>query len=111
QLAYNKKHGITPQTIKKNIKDITETLQREEEKAVGTLFAIDMAQADTPKALKALIIGKREQMADAVEKLDFETAAILRDEIKKLEGKLPEEKKLKRRSRWPKKGIVVDLED
>jgi excinuclease ABC subunit B len=106
QIAYNKEHGITPKTIKKNIKDITETLQREEDKAVGALFAIDMAAADTPKALKTLIAGKREQMADAVEELDFETAAILRDEIKRLEEKLPPAPK--RRGRPNPKRIYLD---
>lgn len=89
QIAYNKKHSITPVTIQKNIKDITETMQREGDQALGTLLAIDMVAADTPKALKALIADKRNQMADAVEVLDFETAALMRDEIKKLEEKLP----------------------
>ncbi|MDE2079432.1 MAG: excinuclease ABC subunit UvrB [Patescibacteria group bacterium] len=106
QIAYNTKHGITPQTVKKNIKDITETLEREEASAVGTLLAIDMAAADTPKALKELIAGKREQMADAVAELDFETAAILRDEIKKLEEKLPPPKK--RKGRPNPKRIYLD---
>ncbi len=106
QIAYNTKHGITPQSIKKNIKDITETLQREEDRAVGTLLAIDMALADTPKALKAIIANKREQMADAVEALDFETAAIIRDEIKKLEEKLPPAPK--RRGRPNPKRIYLD---
>ncbi|MBI3573938.1 excinuclease ABC subunit UvrB [Candidatus Kaiserbacteria bacterium] len=110
QVAYNKKHGITPVTIQKNIKDITETLQREEDRAVATLLAIDMAAADTPKALKALITDKREQMADAVEELDFETAAIIRDEIKRLEEKLPAPKRPSRagRGRPNPKRIYLD---
>ena len=106
QVAYNKKHNITPTTILKNIKDITETMQREGDEALGTLLAIDMAAADTPKALKTLIAGKREQMADAVEVLDFETAALLRDEIKKLEEKLPPAPK--RRGRPNPKRIYLD---
>ncbi len=111
QLAYNKKHGITPKTIHKNIKDITETLQSERAAAINMLLAVDEERANDPKTLKLLIEEKREQMGDAVELLDFETAALLRDEIYKLEEKLPVPKKPKRKPKWPKKGIVVDLED
>jgi len=86
QIAYNKKYGITPQTIKKNIKDITESLQSERDKAVATMLAVDMATKDVdPKILKSLIKERREAMESAVEALDFETAALLRDEIYKLE--------------------------
>jgi excinuclease ABC subunit B len=111
QVAYNEKHGITPKTIHKNIKDITETLQGERDRAVGMLLAVDMARASDPKSLKLLIADKREQMESAVEVLDFETAALLRDEIYKIEELLPVPKKLKRKSRWPKKGITIDIED
>ncbi|MEK7077318.1 MAG: helicase-related protein, partial [Patescibacteria group bacterium] len=41
QLAYNKKHGITPKTIEKKIHDITEALQSEHAKAVNAVLAID----------------------------------------------------------------------
>ncbi|TAJ16029.1 excinuclease ABC subunit UvrB [Patescibacteria group bacterium] len=111
QIAYNAKHGITPTTIHKNIHDITETLQGERDRAVGMLLAIDIARTQTPKELNVLIADKREQMGDAVEQLDFETAALLRDEIYKLEELLPVPKKPKKKPRWPKKGMVVDLED
>lgn len=111
QIAYNTKHGITPKTIHKNIKDITETLQGERDRAVGMLLAVDAARMSDPKELKLLIADKREQMESAVETLDFETAALLRDEIYKLEELIPAPKKPKRKPRWPKKGMVVDLED
>ncbi len=97
QLAYNEKHGITPMTIKKTIKDITETLQAERDRAVGLLLQVDAARSSDPKELKALIADKREQMERAVELLDFETAALLRDEIYKLEELVPEPKKRKGR--------------
>lgn len=84
QLAYNKKHGITPTTIIKAIKDITEELRTEHGKAVNVLLDIDKElYAKDPKKF---IASKREQMAQAVQELDFETAAILRDEIAVLEG-------------------------
>ncbi len=111
QLAYNKKHGITPKTIHKMIKDITETLQGERDRAVGMLLAVDIARTETPKGLKLLIADKREQMERAVEALDFETAALLRDEIYKIEELLPVPKKPTKKGRFPKKGITIDIED
>lgn len=89
QIAYNVKHGITPMTIKKNIKDITESLQAERERAVGLLMAVDVERAKDPKELKKLISERRDAMEEAVSILDFETAALIRDEIYKLEEKLP----------------------
>ena len=85
QIAYNKKHNITPQTIKKNIKDITDQLRTEHQKAIGTLLEIDRELYK--KNPKKLIKEKRRQMEEAVKILDFETAAIIRDEIRELEKK------------------------
>lgn len=85
QLAYNKKHGITPKTIIKAIKDIAEEMRSEHQKAVGQLLEVDKALYK--KNPKAVIKDKARQMSEAVRRLDFETAAILRDEIKELEGK------------------------
>ena len=83
QLAYNKKHSITPRTIQKEIKDITESLQTEHTEAVTTLLTIDRELYK--KNPKKVIKEKTRQMNDAVKILDFETAAILRDEIRALE--------------------------
>ncbi len=92
QTEYNKKHGITPQTIIKKIKDITDTLEREHHQAVGLLLETD--EKLFKKSPKKLIKNKMKEMEEAVKNLDFESAAILRDEIKVLEDKL--EKKSKR---------------
>lgn len=83
QIAYNKAHGITPKTIIKNIKDITDQLQTEHKKAVGDLLAIDTAMPGSD--IKKVIKKKEKEMSEAVKILDFETAAILRDEIQALE--------------------------
>jgi excinuclease ABC subunit B len=102
QLAYNTKHGITPKTIQKSIKDITESLQSERDKAVAMIMAVDAASLGTnadPKMIKSLIKERREAMEEAVHLLDFETAALIRDEIYKLEEKLPAPKKPARRMR------------
>lgn len=79
QIAYNTKHGITPKTIIKQIKDITEHLETDHMKAVKLNLDID-AQifAKNPQKLMKL---KEKEMSKAVKELDFETAAILRDEI------------------------------
>ena len=84
QMAYNEAHGITPQTIKKEIKDIAESMRSEHDKTVHNLLQLDEKLYEEDP--KAFIADKRRQMAEAVEQLDFETAAILRDEIYRLEG-------------------------
>jgi excinuclease ABC subunit B len=83
QLAYNQEHGITPQTIKKEIKSIADQLRSEHEETVHTLLSVDMElfKKNPTKVLKE----KRRQMNDAVAILDFETAAIIRDEMRVLE--------------------------
>jgi len=91
QQVYNAEHGITPRTIKKAIKDITEQLRSEHEKAVHTLVEVDtISFARNPKKV---LQQKTKQMNDAVKRLDFETAAILRDEIRALEAKQDKKKK------------------
>lgn len=86
QVAYNTKHGITPKTIIKKIKDITDTLEREHRQAVDMLLETD--QKLFKKSPKKLIATKKKEMEEAVKNLDFETAAILRDEILVLTKKL-----------------------
>lgn len=85
QIAYNKQHGITPKTIIKKIQDITDQLQSEHQKTVNTLAMLD-AEA-YQKNPKKVIAEKTRQMNDAVKLLDFETAALIRDEIEALQGK------------------------
>lgn len=84
QADYNKKHGITPQSIKKTISDITELLQSERKKTAQALLAIE--QGAFKGDADAFIREKKLQMQEAVKLLDFETAAVLRDEIAVLEG-------------------------
>jgi excinuclease ABC subunit B len=85
QTAYNKKHGITPQTIIKKIHDITDQLRSDHDKAVAELIRLDeTAFAGNPKKV---IAQKEREMSAAVRVLDFETAAILRDEIEALKKK------------------------
>jgi excinuclease ABC subunit B len=79
QVAYNTKHGITPTTILKEIKSITDQMRTEHDETVETLLKVDVElyKRNPAKVLKE----KRQQMEEAVAILDFETAAIIRDEI------------------------------
>jgi excinuclease ABC subunit B len=88
QVTYNEEHGITPETILKTIHDITEDLESDHDKAVRTILAIDEAGFD--KNPRKTIRRKEKEMKDAVKILDFETAAILRDEIRALEARIGE---------------------
>lgn len=86
QETHNKEHGITPTTIVKNIKDITEQLQSDHAKAVNAELTIDekLFKKNPDKLIKL----KEKAMKEAVKILDFETAAILRDELEVLKNKL-----------------------
>jgi excinuclease ABC subunit B len=83
QIAYNKEHGITPQTIKKRIRDITGDIERTRKRAIKELAEYDANAFGGD--MKKLIKDKRRQMHDAADRLDFETAALLRDEVRTLE--------------------------
>ncbi len=83
QLAYNEAHGITPTTIKRNIQDILQSA------AEGDYVTVDIGP-DAPATLTGMdlqaYIGELEKkMRDAAADLEFEEAARLRDEIKRLE--------------------------
>ncbi len=82
QTEYNTKHGITPETIKKEIKDITDMMQSEHKKTLGDLLVIDKVLFEQNP--QEFIHMKEEEMEEAVKLLDFETAAIIRDEIAEL---------------------------
>lgn len=83
QLAYNIEHNITPKTIQKEIKSIADQLRTEHEETIDELLKVDVDLYR--KNPKKVIKEKRRQMEEAVAILDFETAAILRDEIAYLE--------------------------
>jgi excinuclease ABC subunit B len=89
QIEYNEKHGITPKTIAKEIKSIADQMRTKHDETVDALLKIDNELfKQNPKKI---LLEKKKQMNEAVAILDFETAAIIRDEIKILEnlGKKP----------------------
>ncbi|MEM6973693.1 MAG: excinuclease ABC subunit UvrB [Pseudomonadota bacterium] len=86
QVAYNDEHGITPQTVKKNVEDILQGLYKgtaDESRITATLDK--GMQTKTGGNLAAVIEGLRKDMQKAAENLEFEEAARLRDEIQRLE--------------------------
>ncbi|GAP02482.1 excinuclease ABC subunit B [Fructobacillus pseudoficulneus] len=83
QMAYNKEHGITPQTIKKEIRDLIRASKAAEEVEAVDLTQVDFA--DLPKSDQTEILeNMANQMKAAAKGLDFETAAKIRDNIMKL---------------------------
>ena len=85
QIAYNKKHGITPKTVAKKIHDIIGDIQKMRDRTVSELAKGDLAAVGGN--VEKLIKQKREEMHQAADALDFETAALLRDEIRQLQEK------------------------
>lgn len=92
QLAYNKKHGITPKTVKKQIGDIRAMLggDEDQEDTIRDILKIEMTAS--AKELEEVIHDKEYDMKEAANKLDFETAALLRDELDVLKKELAEKK-------------------
>lgn len=93
QLKYNKDNNITPKTIEKNIKNILEDFGIENKRA--KTLEIEMVGGD----IKEIIKEKKEKMREAAEKLEFELALILREEISILEKKYGRENNNKRSKR------------
>ncbi|MBA4394474.1 MAG: excinuclease ABC subunit UvrB, partial [Desulfobacca sp.] len=84
QMAYNRKHKITPTSIKKNIQDILASVY-ELDYHTGLVAKDKQAEYVEPKQIPLLIKELKKKMKDAATRLDFEEAAELRDRIKVLQ--------------------------
>jgi len=86
QLAYNTEHGITPMTIKKSIHDILE--RHKEEKIDTTLDELSLLKKThnilVPEQRKSLLKALEQRMLEHAKNLEFEEAALLRDEIARI---------------------------
>ena len=80
QEAYNREHGITPETVRNAIRSVLEVTRKVEETAPGTL---------TEEERDALMRRIEEDMIGAAKGLEFERAAQLRDQLLKLRGEAP----------------------
>jgi len=98
QLEYNRKHGITPETIRKAVRDIVQEVRAAEAEAEAEAEvqvksrskakAKEKARGLTSHELADLIAELEQEMYEAARRLEFERAAALRDEIKELRKEL-----------------------
>ena len=84
QIAYNEEHGITPETIRKNVDDVLSGLYQGDTDMNRVTATIDKGMVGAN--LAAHLDGLRTDMRKAAENLEFEEAARLRDEIHRLEA-------------------------
>lgn len=88
QEAYNKEHGITPQTIKKQIGDVMESVYEADHVTVDIKKETGGEVEITGKTTEEVIVQLRQKMMESAADLEFETAARMRDKITKLENDL-----------------------
>ncbi len=84
QEEYNRKHGITPQSIKKEIHDIMGSIYERD------YYTVHLVKEEEEKYIRKgkipeLIMKLRREMLKAAKEMEFEKAAVLRDKIKRLE--------------------------
>ncbi|WP_318246058.1 excinuclease ABC subunit UvrB [Salipiger bermudensis] len=84
QIAYNEEHGITPETVKKNVDDILAGLYQGDVDMNRVTATVDPKRQGAN--LETVLNGLRADMRKAAENLEFEEAARLRDEVKRLEA-------------------------
>jgi excinuclease ABC subunit B len=90
QLAYNKKHGITPETVKKAIADIL--IRHAEESGHAAAASIEVLKKSynvlIPAQRKQLLRALENEMLEHAKNLEFEQAAVIRDEISRIKDGL-----------------------
>ncbi|MGR3805313.1 excinuclease ABC subunit UvrB [Marinibacterium profundimaris] len=84
QMTYNEEHGITPETVRKNIDDVLAGLYEGDTDMSRVTATIDPKLQGSN--MQAVLDGLRNDMRKAAENLEFEEAARLRDEVKRLEA-------------------------
>ena len=89
QQAYNSEHGITPKTVAKAIDDILVRRNEEKKQAVNQELSVIKAATNLfiPAQRKKLLKCMERQMTEHAERLEFEEAAAIRDEIEEIKNK------------------------
>jgi excinuclease ABC subunit B len=80
QIAYNQEHGITPQSVRRAVQESLGSLLKEKESAAQLLRETAGGNYDLGELLREL----EGEMMEASQKLDYEKAALLRDQIREL---------------------------
>lgn len=83
QIEYNEKHGIVPKTVRRRLEDGLREQGVQAERTVSSYIRPDDGEYDIVEATRQL----EEEMLAAAEALEFERAAMLRDQLYKLQGK------------------------
>jgi len=85
QLAYNQEHGITPETVKKGMRSILESIAEKDYVTPPVVADVEEIYGIELREIPKLIKKMRKEMLAVAKELDFEKAAELRDRIKQLE--------------------------
>ncbi|MCW4042846.1 MAG: excinuclease ABC subunit UvrB [Candidatus Bathyarchaeota archaeon] len=87
QLEYNRKYGIVPETIRKEVKTILAmSMQREPTNIIAQRLSAPKKKYRSRHELSAIIAGLEEEMFESARKLEFEKAAMIRDQIRILQS-------------------------
>ena len=98
QIAYNQKHGIVPKSV---TRPIQKSLRSAKEEDTEELL---VSESSSPQEIKKLIKQLEKEMFESVKKLEFEKAALLRDQISFLkDGTMPSKKPAKAQKKYGRK--------
>ena len=95
QIAYNQKHGIVPKSVTRPIQKSLRTAKEEDTEELL------VSESNSPQEIKKLIKQLEKEMFESVKKLEFEKAALLRDQISFLkDGTMPSKKPVKAQKKY-----------
>jgi len=95
QIAYNKEHGIEPVSIVKAIRDLTDQISAHAVAESKAEYSVEGATSVPKREMEKIIEVLEEKMKSAAQSLEFEKAAMLRDQIFELRNILAEDENLK----------------
>jgi len=95
QVAYNQAHGIEPRSIVKEVRDLTDRVRKVAEERAAYVISPEMPKDELARLIKEL----EKQMKAAAAELEFEKAAVLRDQIFELRQQM---KEMDTRPEWEK---------